>query len=110
MGRIRKRFVRGLDRLVLEQLQSELLSQHDVTHSEPTFGHKAQHAHAYTPAVELLNVHLVSVANAIACPGAATYHVKVAMPLVLLTLSRGEIFFEKLDGSVLTIPPPSQAE
>jgi hypothetical protein len=65
-------FVSHLERVVLEQLQSQFLSQHDVTDGNSALGGEAQCADTSTCPIEFFDVHLIAVVNAIPHAGAPT--------------------------------------
>jgi hypothetical protein len=83
--------VRGPKCVGLEELQREFLGQHDIADWEVTSRHEAQPARLSAVFVELLNVHLVALPNAVALAGVAADHLEIPTHLVLLALRRRQI-------------------
>jgi hypothetical protein len=68
----RRHLVRNLERLRFVQLKRDLLRQHDVAYSKAAFRHETQHANALAALVELFDVHLHAVADAVKPTAVAT--------------------------------------
>ena len=83
------------DRVGLEKLERQLLSQHDVADWEVTLGCEAQHLLASTVFVESLDIQRSAMSDAIARPALTSNDVKISMPCQLLTLGWSEIATEQ---------------
>jgi hypothetical protein len=65
------------ERFGLEQFQCQLLGEHGVAIHKATLGHEAPHTYAFVVLVELLDLHLVAIPDAIVRAGCSANHVKV---------------------------------
>lgn len=61
----RGNLVRNLKRFRFEQLERDLLRQHDIAYGKAAFRHETQHMDAPAHAVEPLDVHLHAMTNAV---------------------------------------------
>ena len=91
----------NLERLKLEQLECDLLGKHTVTDGKSTLGHEAQETDTLTGGIELLDVQLESLVDAVASSSGAARYFDVAAPLVLLALRCRQIRFEELGTSLV---------
>src|SRR6476659_2453161 len=90
----RGRLVRDLQGRALEQLKCQLLGQQHVADGKMTLGHEAPDAHPLARFVNLLDIQLAPLANAVVASGVPTDHVKIPPSLELLALRRRQILFE----------------
>ena len=87
----RQRSICNPERIGFEELQRELLCQHDVTDGKQASGRETQQLNLTAVLIELLDVHRVAISDAVAPTGVATDHVEVAILGVLLALLGREI-------------------
>jgi hypothetical protein len=83
--------MRDPDSSGFEEFQRDLLGQHNVSDRDSPFGHEAQQADAPALLIELLDVHLVTTANAITRPRDAAGHLKIRASFKLRSLGGGQI-------------------
>src|SRR5581483_3788114 len=93
--------VGDLERVGLEQLERQLLRQHHVAGHQVALRVEAPAAHAPAGAVELLDIHLPAMANAVALAGAAADHIEETVLLVLQPLGGSEVLLEQSDAALL---------
>src|SRR5690349_17551356 len=88
-------------RVGFEQFKGRLLTQHDVARHQAALGEETPAAHTPAVAIELLDVHLPTVANAVALARHAAGDVEVAVFFVLSALRNREVFLEQPNATLL---------
>ena len=89
------RHVRHRDRVGLEKLECQLLSQHDVADREVALRCEAQHVLTSAVLVKTLNIQRSAVSDSIAPPAIASNDIEIVMPRQLLTLGWSKISIEQ---------------
>src|SRR6476660_3192561 len=95
-GEARSEAICDPQRVRLEQLQRRLLRQHHVPRYQAALREEAPAADAPAVAVELLDVHLPAVSDAIALARLAAGDIEKPVLLVLAALGNSEILLEQL--------------
>jgi hypothetical protein len=78
--------LRDSNRIFLEELQCKLLRQHDVAHGRQRSRLEAEQTRPSSRSVELLDIQLAGVVNAVSNCSLGAHGVEVAVRLVLLAL------------------------
>jgi hypothetical protein len=82
----RRRRIRYLDRLGLEQFEGEFLGEHDVAHWKLPLRSEAEATRASVRVIQTLDIQDVPVSNAISRAGVATDDLEIIVTRELLTL------------------------
>jgi len=84
-------FIRNFERVLLEQLESQLLSQHDIARHKAARGHEAQDGCRSALVIEQLNIKLDAILDAVVPARVPASDIKTSVPLLLLELGRRKI-------------------
>src|SRR5262249_703694 len=88
-------------RVGFEQFKGHLLTQHHVARHQAALGEETPAAHTPAVAIELLDVHLPTVANAVTLARHAAGDVEVAVFFVLSALRNREVLLEQPNATLL---------
>ena len=89
-------------------LDRDLLCQHNVADGKTPLRTEAPDGDRHIVLVEFVNVHLTTVADAIALPAVAARHIEAARPLVLSKLDRRQPLFQQVECFLLCLPAPGR--